>query len=229
MKNQNLRLLPFLSLLALVGCSTGAVRPDKLEKQVIDNGSGGSPPAWVQDTKVSWIGDGNVHKFKAFHSIKGDERLNACFELARLDAQEQITSEIWADFKATVSHSTNGISESMEDIFVQSRNLETKSNIRGLRFTEAYHQRYLVNGTERVDCFVLGELTDGDYRQMRAHLLSPVVEANPELRKAIEDKHKEMFKGSTSAAPSERNPSSLPAVAKTDQKLGADLPATPKE
>jgi len=202
-----------LASLLLQGCSSGGnTKPDKVEKQVLDTGGSGSVPAWVQDTKVSWLGDGNVHKFKAFHSIKGDERLTACYELAKLNAQEQITSEIWTDFKAAVSHSTQGISEATEDVFIQSRNLETRGNIRGLRFSEVFHQRFLVNGMERIDCFVLGELTDADFRQMRSHILSPVVQANPELRKVIEGKHLDLFR---SAPPNEektpaRDPSSSP-------------------
>lgn len=195
----------------LQGCSgSGSVKGDKVEKQVLDTGAGGSVPAWVQDAKVSWVADGNVHRFKAFHSIKGDERLTACYELAKLNAQEQITSEIWADFKAAVSHSTQGVSESTEDVFVQSRNLETRGNIRGLRFAEAFHQRYLVNGMERIDCFVLGELSDADFRQMRSHILSPVVQASPELRKAIEEKHLDLYRspGSGSEDKPERDPSS---------------------
>ena len=213
-----------LGLLILQGCATSGPKPENIDKQVIDTGAGTSLPSWVQDTKTSWTSDGNVHKFKAFHSIKGDERLTACYELAKLNAQEQITSEIWMDFKAAVSHSAQGISESTEDLFIQSRNMETRGNLRGLRFSEAFHQRYLVNGVERVDCFVLGELTDSDYRQMRAHILKPILQADQMLRKAIEEKHIDLFRASGTS--NVENPTRAPGASALPAAVKSPIPTT---
>lgn len=198
-----------IGMAILNGCSSNGVKADRLDKQVLDTGAGGTTPSWVSDTKISWTEDSNLHRFKAFHSIKGDERLTACYELAKLNARETITSEIWSDFKAAVSHSTQGVSEAAEEILVQSRNLETRGNIRGLRFREAFHQRYLVNGVERIDCYVLGELSDNDYRKIKAHLLSPVVQANPELKKAIEENHRDFFRTTEPKAIEKREPSGI--------------------
>ena len=209
--------LTLISGVYIQGCASTAPKP---EKQILDTANIGSVPSWVQDTKSSWIGENGSHKFKAFYSIKGDERINACYVLAKLNVREEITSEIWSDFKSAVSHSTQGISESMEDIFIQSRNNDTKGNVRGLRFTDTFHQRYLVNGVERIDCYVLSDISDADYRQMRAHLLSPVVQASPELRKAVEEQHMELFR------PSKPENTPQPAVRNTAAVTAANVPVS---
>lgn len=194
---------------ALFSCSSSS--PVKPEKQVLDTASASNgAPAWVQDSKTSWIADGGIHRFKSFYSIRGEERISACYSLAKLNVQEDITSEIWADFRALIGHATQGLSESAEDVFHQSRQKETKGVIRGLRFTEAYHQRYLVNGVERIDCFVLSELAESDYRQLRANILNPVVQADPALKKAVQEKHIQLFQDTKPAAQedSSRDPAS---------------------
>ena len=180
------------AVITLSGCASEGL--DLRKKQVLDSKGGKAAPSWVSDSRDTWVGDQNMRHVKSLYSAKGEERLSACYTLAKLNVQEQLVSEIWSEFKAAVSHATDGLSENSEDVFIQSRNNEAKGNIRGLRFSETYHERYVVNGAERIDCYVLAEISEQDLAKMRHQLLNPIVQANPRLKEAAEARHVDFFK-----------------------------------
>ena len=156
-----------------------------------------SPPAWVKSTKTSWAEADKVF-INAGHSIRGDERVDACFDLARFDAKELILSEIANDVKGSLDNATQSISENAEVILGKVRSGEFSGKLTGLRFLEQYYERYAIGETERVDCHTLASISKADYDHVKQSVLYKLVEADPRLKEAITNKQVNFFKGSES-------------------------------
>ena len=143
-----------------------------------------NPPGWANNAKTTWE-DGKMVKIKSSHSIKGNERLSGCFDLARLDTKEILLSEISNDVRGKIDNASQSLSENAEVILGKVRTSEFSGKISGLRFTEEYFDRYIVAETERVDCYVLGEISQSDYKKLQSEIVNRVVAADPRLKEAI--------------------------------------------
>lgn len=181
----------FPVLVLALGCSSLS---DKFKGRVFLDSTThkDDPPSWVKDTKISWEEDKKV-LLKASHSVRGDERVNGCFDLSRLDAKEALLSEIANDIKGSLDNANQSLSESAEVILGKVRSGEFSGRITGLRFTDQYFERYFVAGVERVDCHSLGEIHENDYDRIKRNVVHKVAEADPRLKEAITKKQIDFF------------------------------------
>lgn len=151
-----------------------------------------SPPEWVQSSRMNWERDGKLF-FKNQHSVRGDERINGCFDLAMLDSKEALLSTMSDEIRGSLDDAQQSISENAERVLGKTRSSEFKGKLSGLRFVEQYFERYRIADTERVDCHVLAEIEKGDYQRAKASVISGVVEADPRLKDAVARKQIKFF------------------------------------
>ena len=157
-----------------------------------------SAPSWVTAGKTAWEEKGKV-LLKASHSIRGDERVNGCFDLAHLDAKEALLTEIADDVKGSIDNAQQSINENAESILGKVRTNEFSGRITGLRFTEQYFERYRIGETERVDCHVLSEIKESDYNRVKNLVVNKIAEVDPRIKEAISKKQIDFFKKETPA------------------------------
>ncbi len=152
------------------------------KKVVIDS----SPvrPTWMDTNKIAWD-DGARVFLKSNHTVKGNERLNGCYDLARLDAKENLLSEIANDVRGRIDNAQQSISENAEVILGKVRSGQFEGQISGLRFSEQYFERYRIQDTERIDCYLLAEITLSDFNRTKQAVVNKVAEADPRLKEAI--------------------------------------------
>ena len=151
-----------------------------------------SAPAWVKETKVSWE-DKDKLFVRASHTIRGNERINACFDLAKLDSKENILSEIANDVRGTLDNAQESISEDAEVVLGKVRSSEFSGRITGLRFLEQYFERYIVGASERVDCHVLSEIKNTDYNRIKREVVDRITAIDPKIKEAVRNKHVDFF------------------------------------
>jgi hypothetical protein len=159
-----------------------------------------SPPGWVRETKMTWERAGKVF-LHSFHSIRGDERVNGCFDLARLDNKEALLSEIADEVKGSIDNAQQSISENAEEVLGKVRSAEFSGRITGLRFTDQYYERYLIGETERVDCHVLSEIKETDYNRIKREVVDKIAEVDPRLKEAISKKQIDFFSNGKQSDP----------------------------
>jgi hypothetical protein len=177
-----------ISVLALSGCVTSG------GKTVLDSSQ--SKPSWVNKNKVTWEDDGVVY-FKSMRSVKGNERLNACYTLSELDAKEQLIAQIKNDLKGSIDSVENSTLEDGEIVLGKVRSSEFKGSVHGMKKTEEYFERYTINAeSERIDCYTLNEIKLTDYNKTKKAVLERVIEADPRIKEAITQKQIDFFKKS---------------------------------
>ena len=133
-------------------------------------------------------------KIRTSHSIKGNERISGCYDLARLDSKELLLSEITNEVRGRIDNASQSLSENAEVILGKVRVSEFAGKIGGLRFTDEYFERYFVANTERVDCYVIGEISVADYTKLQNEVVNRVVAADPKLKEAITNGQIEVIK-----------------------------------
>ena len=185
--------------LVMLGCSTvttkGRVWLDSSTHK-------DSPPDWVTKSKMAWEDDGKVF-LKANHTVRGDERVNGACDLAKLNAKENLLSEIADEVKGTLDNYVGSINEQAETVLGKARSSEFKGKITGLRFTEEYFERYKIGDVERVDCHTLSEISKADYNSVKRSVIEKVQEADARIKEAIVQKHIDFFKPSNDPKKSE--------------------------
>lgn len=181
-----------LVLIGISGCSTNSKIAEK-RRQVIDNTyHGENLPEWTRDGKSSWD-DGKNVVFKAEHTIRGDQRVNACFDLAKMDLKENVVTEISANIKGEINLASEGISEASETALTKSFTQQIEVNISGLKHKEQLFERYLNGDTERVDCFVMATMTHHDYEMLKTNVLQKAARSNSELAEILRKRQSEFF------------------------------------
>lgn len=143
-----------------------------------------TPPTWVDADKIRWE-EGEQIFFKSSHSVRGNERVNGCYDLARLDTKEKVLSEIENDIKGRIDNVSQGLSEAAEVALGKVRSERYSGNAAGIRFTDQYFERYFVAQTERVDCHVLGHISKADYQMLARNVATRVIQVDPRLKEAI--------------------------------------------
>ena len=183
-----------------------AVVPLPPKKMVLDT-STPNKPNWVDDSRMSWNKDKRVH-FKGNYTVRGNERANACIDLAKLNIKESLITEIQEELKGAVDNASDSIREDAEIILNKSRTAQYRGSISGLRFTSSYWEKYaLATDEQKISCHVLGSVSEADYRKTKRNVLNKITRTNPKLKKAIAKKQIDFFKeddGSRSGASAER-------------------------
>ncbi len=195
-----------LGFLFLSACATE-------QRTLIENGNL-KKPEWVESSKISWT-EGDQVYFRSQYTIRSDERLNGCFQLAKLETKESLLREISEDLRGQIDSAQQGISESTELILSQVRSSEYSGKVTGMKFIEQYHERYVSSGVERSDCYILAGIRKTDYDQIKRRVLYKIVEADPDLKRAIKDRAVQFFGGNQGSGSTEAATSIQPATVRT--------------
>ena len=192
-------LLQSVASLGLVAGLAACSSTPTLKKVVLDESP--SRPSWVNDAKTSWEDSGKI-EIKATQEIRGNERLAACYDLARLNAKSALIAEVQEEIKGVFDTHEATLSENAEVVLSKSRSAEFGGKVSGIRFTEDYFSRFRIGEDERIDCFVLGELSKEDYSRLKRAILFKVEEADPKIKEQIKEKHIQFFEKSGSESKS---------------------------
>ena len=149
-------------------------------------------PAWVADPKVTWT-EGDQVFFKTQYSVRGDERLNGCYQLAKLESKETLLREIAEEIRGRIDNAQQSISENAEILLNQSRTSEFQGRVTGVRNLEQYNERTLLNGEERIDCFLLSAIRNSDYESVRRAVVTRVVGADPKLKETLNQRQVDFY------------------------------------
>jgi hypothetical protein len=182
------------NIVSTIGCASSAPKDPTLQRTVIDSATQlKGAPQWVSSTKSSWNSNGGV-ELKGTYSVRGNERINACYEMAKIEAKKALITEFSEDLKGILDTGTQGMSEDMEMAFSQAMSSSFEGTVQGLRVKEQYYERYLVSTNERLDCFVLAEIVQGDYNNMKRKIMYKMAEVNPKIKEALINKQLQFFK-----------------------------------
>lgn len=178
--------------LTISACSSNGIK--KSYRQVVDSSSrGADAPAWVQDSKLGWEESGSYF-IKGFSSARGNERLNSCYELSKLEAKKALLSEVKENVKGILDTSIQSSSEDQEQLFSQAMSTAIEGQLRGLRFKEQYFERYIVEEHERIDCHVLSAIPLKDFTDLKRRVLYQMADADPRIKEALLLKQRDFFK-----------------------------------
>jgi hypothetical protein len=156
------------------------------------------PPSWVEGLKIIWEKDAKVY-IRSTQTIRGDERVNGCYDLAKLDAKEAILTELASEVRGSLDNAQQSINENAEVVLGKVRSGEFQGRITGLRHSEQYFERYKVGDVERIDCHVLSEMTREDYDKVKRSVLDRLQKVDARLREAITKKQINFFDKSPEA------------------------------
>ncbi len=192
-------------LATLAGCSTMTNQAAK-QRTVIDNSMRGAQlPAWVYGAESAWE-EGDRYNFRSNYTINANQRINGCYDLAKLELTESLLSELRQDILGEVSLANEGISESMDPLITKSIRKAIVGNVKGLRIKSQVYERYLVNDVERVDCFVRGEMSRSDYTSLRQSVSRDVASVSDEVGMVVRKRQADFFRDKKS--PGSESPSS---------------------
>ena len=188
-----------LMLTLFIACSSGPA------KKIVLDSSTPNRPDWVDSSKLAWKDDKKIF-FRGTYTIRGDERANACVDLAKLGVKEALITEIQEELKGAVDSAQDSIRADAEIILTNSRSARYQGAITGLRFTSSYWEKYaLINRDQRISCFVLGRISEVEFRQTKKNVLNKITRANPKLKEAITKKQINFFEEKRDTASKEDN------------------------
>ena len=175
-----------LAVAMLTACSSTGPK-----KVVLD--SSGKKPDWVEGSKIVWA-DGDSVYFKSKYTVKENERINGCFDLAKLDSKEALVSEIQNDIKGTIDQAQMSISNDAELVLGKSRSSEFAGRVQGFRFPEQYSERYQIGDLQEQSCYVLGQISKADYNKTKNFIIHKIQEVDPAIKAQITQKHVDFFR-----------------------------------
>jgi len=182
------KIIVFLTILGLVGCATPGQKRVFLDSSLHSD----DPPKWVKSTKLIWNDDGKMF-LKSSHIVRGDERTNGCFDLSKMNAKENLLSELANDVKGSIDNAQQSINENAEEVLGKVRSGQFEGRITGLRFSEEYFERYKIGEVERIDCFTLAEMKLSDYENLKRMVVNKIQAVDSRLKEAITKKQINFF------------------------------------
>jgi hypothetical protein len=183
--NKNFRKMIMLSLF-LTACTTL-----QSNRQVIDSNSS-SRPKWAEGTEVGWQ-EGDFTLLRSQYTVRGDQRINSCYDLARVDLKETLLTSLKDDITGELNLAGEGLSEGADPLLSKSFRSEFKGRVQGLSISEQYYERYVVGDVERIDCFVLSKIKNSDYQRLKTQLLTNLMQVSEEVAQAVRNRQKEFF------------------------------------
>lgn len=185
-----------LFITVLCGITISSCSSTGPTKVVLD--SSPERPDWVKGNKIIWEDSGNTY-LRSTHTVNGSERINGCYDLAKLDSKENLLSEIANDVRGRLDNAQQSISENAEVLLGKVRSGEFEGKITGLRHLETYYERYRIGETERLDCQVLSEISRANYNTTKQAVLNKLIAIDQRIKEAITKKQVEFFSDSPAA------------------------------
>ena len=177
-------------MLLLIGTFVIASCSTTKTKTLID--SFGDKPSWAKSSNARWEENNEVF-IRATSTVKGNEKVDDCYELAKLNVKEVLISELQNSIKGTINDTFQSMSASTEIILGESKTSEFAGQIKGLKFTEKYFEKSLMDGAERIECQILSEITQKDYDKMKHLIVNKVQEVDPTIKEAVKQKNIDFF------------------------------------
>jgi hypothetical protein len=168
-------------------------------------------PSWIESNKLSWEKDGFVF-YRSQQTVRGDQRVNGCYDLAALDAREHLLKGMADEMKGAIDNAQTDISENAELILGKVRSGKWEGRILGMQDEERYFERYQIRDEqahekiERIDCHVLSKISKADYNQTKQSVVNKMVAVDPRIKEAITKKQVDFF--TESKPEGQRNPAS---------------------
>ena len=176
----------FIGLLVISACSS-------IGKRVLDSSSP-RRPEWIDSSELTWRDDGKVF-FKGNYVVRGNVRANACIDLAKLNVKENLITEIQEEIKGVLDTAQDSIREDAEIVFSKSQTSKYRGQIRGLRFTRRYWEKYASRDNKvKISCHVLGQINKKQYLKTKRNIVNKITNANKELKEAVIKKQIDFFK-----------------------------------
>lgn len=177
-------------LLNFYSCASA---PEGQKLVVLERSTKGNDlPTWTSNSEMSWNNNDEI-QLKGQYTLKGNQRVNACYDLAKGDARENLVSEMSVNFQSEINSYTQGISadENIElnKMFIS----QAKNKITGLRVSESAFERVLVNSEERINCFVLFSISKKSYQENMANAKSEVSKVNSEIIEKMKSRGLDFF------------------------------------
>ncbi len=191
MKNLLLSITVLVGLQLLLACSTSQ-KPNQARVVLENSMKGEDLPKWVSDAKINWEQDNQLY-FKSSYTIAGNQRINGCWDLAKIEMKESLLSELSQDIKGEVSLANEGISEGLDPLITKSIRTNIEGQVRGLKTQEQVFERYTVNQVERIDCFVMGTMSKADYAVLKTSVLKNLASVSAEVADAVRKRQKDFF------------------------------------
>lgn len=181
-------------LLNFYSCASA---PEGQKLVVLERSTKGNDlPTWTSNSEMSWNNNDEI-QLKGQYTLKGNQRVNACYDLAKGDARENLVSEMSVNFQSEINSYTQGISadENIElnKMFIS----QAKNKITGLRVSESAFERVLVNSEERINCFVLFSISKKSYQENMANAKSEVSKVNSEIIEKMKSRGLDFFSSET--------------------------------
>lgn len=177
-----------------------------VKKVVIDESH--NRPSWVDDDRLSWEKDGRVW-FKTKQTVRGDQRLNGCYVLASNDNRETMLRSMMDGLRGETNEAQDTINENGEIVLGKVRANEWSGRIYGFSDNEHYFQRIQIRDeltktiTERIDCYVLSSIGEGDYARTKSEVVNQMAAIDPRVKEAIVNKEANFFKPKNNEKPKE--------------------------
>lgn len=176
-----------LAMIGMVGCSS-------MERRFLDSSNHeNKPPLWVKDLDVRSEDETKV-QLKVTHTIRGDQRLNACFDMARLDLSEELLKEVAENLRGALDNAETHISEEAEVVLGKVRSSDYSGQLSGVIVKSRYFERYQIKDAERIDCHLLGEISKSDYRKLKQRIIDKLSQVDSKIKEAIAKKQVDFFK-----------------------------------
>lgn len=177
--------------LSLASCTTGTKSVS--EKITLEKSTGKNDlPDWTEKPQNSWSMD-DTYFFKSSYSVRGDQRVNACYDLAKAEARENILTEFKSFFSSEINGYTQGLNETdaqeLNKMFVTS----VKSHLYGLKLSESVHERYIIQNSEKIQCHVLLTMNKESLLKNIQTALSNGTKINGEVAKQMKDRAVKFF------------------------------------
>jgi hypothetical protein len=188
--NINLIQTALLVILLGAGCAQSAKTPNRL---VLENSMHGEDlPKWVMQSKVGWI-ESDRQLFKASYTVQGNQRVNGCYDLAKIELKENLLSELSQDVKGEINLANEGIAENLSPLITKSIRTSIDGNIKGLKTEELVYERYVISDIERIDCYVKSSMSKSDYQQLKISVLKQMSSVSAEVAEALRRRQKDFF------------------------------------
>lgn len=184
MKKYKHVLISLIGILMVASCTT-----TKTKKFV---SSYGDKPSWAKSSNARWSENNEVF-IRAASTVKGTEEVEACYELAKLNAKELLILEIQSSIKDTIDGTFESMSESTKIVLGKSKTSEFAGKIKGLNFTEKYFEKSIMGGVERIECQQLSRITQKNYDRMKQLIIDNVQKVDPEIKEAVKQDRIDFF------------------------------------
>lgn len=185
----------------LVGCSSNKQsnyeKSEKPSKVLVDHSP--KKPDWVMDSITSKE-EGEHFIMFSKETVRGDQRLNGCYELASFEAKNKMVREIGEEIKGAIDQAIPDISESTDAILSRVSSGKWEGKVYGMSVEEEYFERYRLfdyneadSYKERIDCYVKMKISKKDLNRMKVSLVDELKKVDPRIQEAITKKQIDFF------------------------------------